>query len=485
MPTIDLGEDITPYYNDPMEDHLTIMHTKSDTYANSTACGDKLIHLHKELARLNFPYFFVDIVTTNTDIARELELLRSIYSNEEHALNFQIVDGEFNKQVYKGDTYCVLPWIHKYVTPSGLVMPCCVADPKYPIGNINNTPLENISTSNIRSQMLAGERPSACNECWFKEDLGITSQREKANREYAHCTNTKSFTLKFLDIRLSNKCNLMCRMCSGEFSNRIAQEEERLYGFTKYKDEVLDSKLVDDHIDYIEKNIHTLEHAYFAGGEPLINEEHYRILQLLIDYNKTDIKLSYNTNFSMLKFKKYDLLNLWSKFDNVIIGASIDLYGDQSNYVRHGVDYKKLEENYNKIQNQKNITFCISSTLHLMNVYNLPLLQKQWIEKGVDCSNISFRILLNPAEQSLTVLPEHYKNLALVEIHSHIEYLKTIPNSSDLIKKWEEARLYMTSRSDTHLLKEFFRLNDDKDLSRNQLFENYFPEFKHLRKYAA
>ncbi len=144
----------------------------------------------------------------------------------------------------------------------------------------------------------------------------------------------------------------------------------------------------------------------------------------------------------------------------------------------------KLEKQYNKIKNLKNVTFRITSVLHSMNLYNLPELQKRWIDLGVDCKDISFNLLVNPSEQAIIVLPDHYKNIALVKIQSHIEYLKTVPNSIDLINKWIEVRTFMTSRSDTHLLGEFFRLTDDKDRIRHQKFEDYFPEYKDLRNYA-
>ena len=484
MSVLNIGDDISSFYSDPMQVGITIVHVDGDTYPNSTACGDKLTHLHKELQRLDFPYFFVELVTTNKDIEHELETLRKLYSNEDQIIKYKIREGEFNKDVYKGDTMCALPWVHKYVNPQGLVMPCCVGNENYPLGNINHQKLDEISTKPIQDQMIKGERPDACSRCWQYEDIGIISDRQQANIDWAVYDNQKQFKLRFLDIRLSNKCNLMCRMCSGKFSNRIAQEEEKLYGTTKYKDEVLSPELVEKQFAYINENINDIEHVYFAGGEPLINEEHYRILQLLIDNKKTDIKISYNTNFSLLKFKKHNIIDYWSKFNNVTIGASIDLIGNQSNYVRHGVDYKTLESNYNKIKNLKNVTFRITSVLHSMNLYNLPELQKRWIDLGVDCKDISFNLLVNPSEQAIIVLPDHYKNIALVKIQSHIEYLKTVPNSIDLINKWIEVRTFMTSRSDTHLLGEFFRLTDDKDRIRHQKFEDYFPEYKNLRNYA-
>ena len=223
MATITLGEDITPYHSDPMKEKLVIMHTEGDSYANDTACGEKLIKLHQDLQRLDFPYYFVEILTTNSDIERELVALQKLYSTEETHIKYLVLDGRFKKKSYKGDTHCVLPFIQKYVNPQGLVLPCCLADDNYPIGSIKNNDLDQISTKPIREQMLKGQRPTACNICWVNEDAGLESHRQRMNKSLAKYQNQKDFVLRHLDIRLSNKCNLMCRMCSGKFSNRIAQ----------------------------------------------------------------------------------------------------------------------------------------------------------------------------------------------------------------------------------------------------------------------
>jgi MoaA/NifB/PqqE/SkfB family radical SAM enzyme len=484
VPTIDISDDISIHYSDPMKYHITVMHCDGDFYNSDTSCGNKLINLHKTLQTLDLPFDFVKIVTTNNNIAHELNVLKSLYSTECDPIEYELHPGYFKKQVYKGKTSCILPWIHKYVNPQGLVMPCCVGNEKYPIGNINHNNLEDISTKTIRTQMQKGQRPDSCSHCYETEDLGLISKRQKANDSFVQYKLQQDFVLRYIDIRLSNKCNLMCRMCSGKYSNRIAQEEEKLYGFTKYKDEILDDRLIQKQLDYIKNNIDTIERVYFAGGEPLINKEHYDILNLLIDYKKTDVKINYNSNFSMLKFKKYNVLDYWDKFSSVSIGASLDLLGPQSNYVRYGVEYDVLENNYHLVKDRSHIDFAITSTLHIMNIFNLPSLQKHWIELGLDCSKINFNILTTPKEQCLTVLPEHYKNLASVKIYDHIQYLKNIPNSTYLISNWEQTQKFMITNNDSHLLGEFFRLNDDKDRVRNQNFEDYYPEYKDLRKYA-
>ena len=484
MPTIDISDDISIYHSDPMHQTVTVLHTSGDVYDNDTSCGQKLTALHKTLQRLDFPYAFVKIITTNTNIANELETLRCLYSTEQNIIKYELQSGEFNRTVYSGDTYCVLPWIHKYVNPQGLVLPCCRADENYPLGNINNSKLHNISTKTIRQQMLDGQRPDACSSCYTKEDAGLTSPRQNANKDFEHYRSQQNFVQRSLDIRLSNKCNLMCRMCSGKFSNRISQEEEKLYGFSKYKDETLSNDVVQEQLDYIEDNIQTIEKVYFAGGEPLINKEHYDILNLLIKHNKTNVEIFYNTNFSLLNYKNYDIIKMWSNFDKINIGASIDLIGKQSNYVRHGVEYSIIEQNYDLIKNLTNIDFQVCSIVHLMNVFNLPKLQRHWLDIGLKCNKFNLNTLINPAEQSLRVLPNYYKKLACIEIDNHVNHLQHIKDSKKLIKQWMQAKDYMTSKDDSNLLSEFFRLNDDKDHNRKQRFEDYYPEYKDLRKYA-
>ncbi len=126
-----------------------------------------------------------------------------------------------------------------------------------------------------------------------------------------------------------------------------------------------------------------------------------------------------------------------------------------------------LEQNYYHIRDY--VDFTITSTLHLMNAYNLPQLHDHW-SNIIPSSKIRFSILVNPSEQQLTVLPKMYKK-ELTEIYNTIG------------SQWQEAARFMNSRDESHLLKEFFRLNDDKDRSRNQKFEDYLPEYSNLRSY--
>ena len=234
---------------------------------------------------------------------------------------------------------------------------------------------------------------------------------------------------------------------------------------------------------FVEENIDYLESVYFAGGEPLIMEEHYKILDLLLKHNKYDINILYNTNLTQLSYKKYNVVDYWKKFSNITVGASIDLIGKQAGYVRSGTDYDELEENYESIKDYVNFT--ITSIVHLCNIFNLPKLQQHWIvNKKLNPKNLSLRALIHPENMTLQVLPPPYKKLARNSINQHIVWLESISGATSLVETWKNVLHYMDATDQSHLLKDFFRLNDDKDKIRNERFEDVFPEYRDLRSYV-
>ena len=472
----------------PNDYRLEILYTQ-DHYENDGS-GKALKQLIEYIKLLDFPEFFIYIHTNNTTIRQDLKQFNS-------NINVIEIDGKFKHIEKTYDSLCVLPWIHFYINPQGQIGSCCEFNEKHEIGNLNKDQLidipNNAKFKKIRSDMLQNKRPEICSSCWHAEDNNIKSMRLQMNSKFKdHLPLTKqtqqdgtfdNFKLRYLDFRASNVCNLMCRMCGGKFSSKIAQEEKEIYGNQQY----VELKLTDDQIsktlNYIEQNINDLDQIYFAGGEPLLMNEHYLILDLLLKYNKTDISIGYNTNLTRLTYKSVNIVEYWQQFKNVYVGASIDLIGPQADYWRSGTDYKVIEENYHAIKNYVN--FNIASTVHMANIFNLPQLQQHWITNfGLTPNQFNVSILKYPKDQSLQVLPNEFKVKASINTQGHIGWLETISGSELLVKQWHDVLQYMNRSDESHLLGEFFRLNDDKDRNRNQSFENVFPEFKELRSYA-
>lgn len=468
---------------------------ESDHYNSDTSAGVAILKLQEYLALLDIPNFFITIHTSNKNMRAELNLAKKEFAPQENDIGIVQINGEFSRILTNKNSLCIYPWIHFYINPQGLVGTCCEFNENFPIGHVNDGNLSEIANNKkmrtVRMQMLANQRPEICSNCWKKEDNGIRSSRQSVNSTHSKYLNltkdtledgtVNNFKLRHLDFRASNICNLKCRMCSGKFSSRIAQEESDLYNFNQFIELKLDPSEISNTMSFIEEEINNLDSIYFAGGEPLIMDEHYQILDLLIKHQRTDIDISYNTNLTKLQYKNKKVIDYWKQFSNVSVGASIDLIGAPAEYVRSGCSYPEIESNYHAIKDH--VRFAITSTVSIFNAFNLPDLQKHWINNlGVDAKRIMLNILVNPSHQSLQVLPRSFKDLAVEKINTHIKWLSTVSGTDKLILSWQDVLKYINADDQSHLLTEFFRLNDDKDCCRKEKFENVFPEYAGLRQ---
>ena len=381
----------------------------------------------------------------------------------------------------KSKTFCILPWIHMHTWPNGNVYPCCIVDFRENIGNLKENTLEELWNSEamkyIRKSMLDGEKPNYCRKCYQQEDNGIESPRETANMKFNQHIDTitdntdpyghnSDFNLKYWDFRFSNLCNFKCRICGSGCSSKWYEDEVKLYGNSSNKSALthIDDYSIKSLEYYIDKFANEVEEVYFAGGEPLIMDEHYFILEKLIASGRTDVKLRYNTNLSILKYKKWNLIDLWGKFaettsDNVDVYASIDGIKEQAEYSRKGTKWSEIEENI-KICLGLNIRFNISCTVSIFNVFEIPKIVDYLIDLGLHFENIRLdNILTFPDYYHINILPEELKQKAIENLNNHLENMTTA------------HRGYFTSKYNSIIN---YINSDDKDLvqgSREKLLD--------------
>lgn len=343
-------------------------------------------------------------------------------------------------------TFCALPWVHLHHWPDGRVYPCCLTDFRNPIGHVKDNTLEEIwnsqSMKDLRKDKLEGVKHDGCSKCYLQEDNGDQSMRIASNQFYEkhfdrmvetteEDGHSNDFRLLYWDFRFSNLCNFKCRMCGSSLSSKWYQDEMDIFGQAPQ-----DRALI--HVnDYSKKNIHEyidqfigeVEEVYFAGGEPLMMDEHYMILEKLIEVGNTNCRIRYNTNFSMLKFKKWDVLELWKNFTkkdrmNVRIFASLDAMGDVAEYARKGTNWAKIEENIKTVLDQ-NFWFDLSCTVSILNIFQIPEFVDRLIELGVPYYGIHLNnVLTFPEYYHLNSLPRNLKVKAQKNLYDHLE---TIP----------------------------------------------------------
>lgn len=380
-------------------------------------------------------------------------------------------------------TFCILPWIHIYANADGNVLPCCIGDYNKPIGNLrNSSPIEiwnNDKYKQLRRNMLLGNKSPECSACYKTEAMGVQSFRENSNKDYkkyislARDTNVDGsldeMTLRYFDIRWSNICNFRCRSCSGTYSSSLAKEEKRNKIFIFAGGDNNDN-LYEQFLPYFKD----VDHFYFAGGEPLLTDKHYDILNYLISIGKTDINLSYNSNISNLNFKKTPVTELWNKFKSVYVMASIDSWGSRAEYMRDGTDWKVIEDNIRTIHRESpHVNLQTNTVVSVFNVYTIPEFIDYMLDSKLFDSkkyDPQFYNILNPEFYSASVIPDSLKN-------DIIRKLETTKFNRNIQNKFRDIISYLkTSQYSEINHRQFIKTTDHFDSIRNQDFEKTFPE---------
>ena len=300
-------------------------------------------------------------------------------------------------KLVNSDVFCMIPWIHMHAFPDGRAYPCCLGDDRHPIGNFKQDSLADVWNQEaykiMRTNMLTETSCKECTKCYEQESNGFVSMRNSTNKNFGHHIKLvdqtladgtmPEFKLRYYDIRFSNLCNFTCRTCGGWFSSSWYTEEEELYGKRNYPKIMFAGRTELDMWEQLEPHIPYLEQVYFAGGEPMMMEEHYRILKELVRREMFDVKLIYNTNFSRLNLKDDNVLDYWRLFKNVSVGASLDGMGSRAEYIRKGTKWDQIERNREQmLEVCPDTDFYVSATVSLYNAHHVSDFHRAWALKG-------------------------------------------------------------------------------------------------------
>ena len=388
--------------------------------------------------------------------------------------------------------FCIYPWIHLHAYPTGEAYPCCHAEMAYPVGNCHHKTLEEIYNDapmrELRKDMLAERMNPACGRCYEQEESGFFSGRKSANKHHGHHIkriDDGQFQMSYWDIRFSNLCNLSCRSCGHIFSSSWYQDQAKLAGPNwaannralniagRNKDDMWEQLM--PHIDYVEQ-------IYFAGGEPLMMDEHYRILDELERRGRFDVRLIYNTNFTQTKLKDRVVFDYWRKFDSVAVGASLDAMGSRAEYIRKGTEWATVERNREQMMSIcPKVDFYISPTLSIMNALHLPAFHKAWVEKGyIKPQDLNVNILQDPAHLRIDIAPIKYKQRIRMAYEEHLEWLRPLDPLNRATVGFESAVNFMMATDNTALIPKFWSKTLELDNIRQEQVLHVIPELEAL-----
>ncbi len=387
--------------------------------------------------------------------------------------------------------FCMMPWVSLHVAMNGNAYPCCFAPGDMTIGSVREQTVDEIWNSErlraLRVAMLEGRESAICAKCYEQEESGFSSLRTSANANYPHHREVVGETLEdgrlerrncvYLDFRFSNVCNFACRTCGPIASTAWAKYAEVEGNPILRPRESLASLLAE-----LEPFVERLEQAYFAGGEPLLTEEHYRILEMLLAHGRSDVLLSYSTNYSVFEFRQWKALELWRRFPRVDVAASLDGNYERAEYIRRGQKWGRLLENRQRqLRECPHVGFSVASTLSVLNALHLPDFHEEWIEAGlVEPGRIHINILQEPQHFRITTFPAALKAKVRRRYERHLEFLARYPGSEPAMRGYRAAIHFLYAQDTTSELAHLRSTLTAQDEARRESFEATFPELEEL-----
>ena len=363
------------------------------------------------------------------------------------------------------DTFCILPWIHLSTRPNGHMRVCCTANAssagptnnKEYGGEIGILKEDDHRPSNLgihdltsswnnfymrltRLRMLRGEIPVQCQKCFTEEEAGHRSKRNWETEYWAKRIDVNKLIedtdetgavpprIYYIDLRMGTKCNLKCIMCSPHDSSLWEDDWHKLY--PKIQNRSLKElcgwqpgsggggsyqwhKENPAFWDQLYTQIPYMRQLYFAGGEALVIDEHYKLLEKVIESGHAhNIELRYNSNGIYMPQKLFDL---WDHFLKVRFHFSIDSIEGMNDYIRWPPTWDKVVANLNRIDNtDDNVEVTIACAVQALNIYYIPDLIRWKLKQNFKKVNppefgaglVNFHFVYHPAFLNVRILPE-------------------------------------------------------------------------------
>ena len=350
-----------------------------------------------------------------------------------------------------GPALCLAKW--KQVSlhlPTGLNN-SCYHPPlhKIPIENLATNPGSLHNTPHKKAQrvlMLQDQKPTECQYCWNMENLGKMSDRHYRSGEpwaavdfekIRNSTGEENDVIpSYVEVNFNNVCNLMCSYCSPQFSSSWQQEVDRSGGYPTARvhndpghfggdRRVIPVREHNPYVDAFWEWWPTLYpelvHFRMTGGEPLLDKNTYRVFDHVLANPSAKLHLNVTSNFSVdekswQKYLGYVKQLCDGRIEHFMQYVSLDGWGSQAEYMRHGLDFDLLWDRVNQflteVPSYNSLTFIVTMNnlsvtslenlfagiLGLRNTYSQTY-QRVWFDTPV---------LREPAWQSLQILPEAY-----------------------------------------------------------------------------
>jgi ABC-type transport system involved in cytochrome bd biosynthesis fused ATPase/permease subunit/organic radical activating enzyme len=398
---------------------------------------------------------------------------------------------------------------------------------KIPLSEIDQSPASLHNTNEklvAREQMLRGEFPEECVYCWNIEKLGeehfsdrILKSKDPWSmphlQEILANPLSKNSQPRYLEVSFSKACNFKCSYCAPSFSSKWSQEILKFgpYKTRAYEQQPHDLKdpFEEENNPYIEAfwkwwpeiraGLHTFR---ITGGEPLLSENTFKVLEEIAKNPLPNLELCINTNLGAPPermerfFAAVEKIAREKKVKKIQLYTSIEAAGAKAEYIRHGLVEKDFWSNLEKFLGiDDSLSATIMATYNLMSVSSfcellerVLLLRKKFSPPGSPARlKIDISYLRHPYFLAANVLPlEMTKQLD--EQLAFMERNKSDPQKEtrgfyvfEIIKmarlaEWAKRGLEPTEKK--RRMEEFLDFISEHDRRRGTNFLSIFPEYR-------
>ena len=420
------------------------------------------------------------LLFTSYNLMRELEKAghKIKFKDNKNIVSFS----NFEQLLKTNKSFCIYPWINVVLEDNKNTKIC--ARSSYDMSEIDNIKnwQHNPRRLEIKNKMLAGEKlTEICKTCYNYENVGAESYRQFETKEWVNHLDIETLDdLKkikepyYYEIRLSNKCNVMCRGCQPRYSHLIDKESKKFNISPLFPQKPISYGT----LDVIQINSLTNKHrVYLTGGEPSIMTDVYRFMQQCIDKGKTDFNLTMSTNGEKFSSK---FLRLSEKFSNMNFSFSLDGFGRVNDYWRWGTHWENIITNMKTCENMGH-SININCVPGIYNVTNLHLLY-EFLDNEFPDTSVYIQYSYTPIQSAFNH-PDHDMVISSME---KCKKTKVYQSNGKTNKTGIDALYdHYIKKPQTNIqhLKEFFEYNDKLDHARNSKLGDYIPELEACRKY--
>ena len=371
-----------------------------------------------------------------------------------------------------------------------------------------------------RLEMLNGGKPSGCQYCWNIEALGedyISDRKERNSTIYRperfEQIKTgpwdQNINPEYIEISFGNECNFKCGYCHPKHSSSYYKEIKDHGPYTTVKNHRNDIdwfKVYEEETNpYVEawwrwwpEVSKTLNILRITGGEPLIQQSTWRLLEDLDKNPKPNLEININSNFGVKPIlvdrlvERVNKLLAEKKIKRFKMFTSMDTWGPQAEYIRTGLDLELWERNLKKYLSDTDLSITFMVTFNILTVTNFQSLLEKILEWRKQYPfNKDYRVkfdtpyLKEPLQYDMNLLP---KEEFMPYMQSHLQFIKDNVDDKNLDKftslEYERFRRVVDYMETTHYAedrikegrKDFYNWFTAYDRRRGTDFISTFPD---------